>query len=85
MVMAMQPRVIQEHQRKRPFRPFRICLDDGTSCEVRDPANMLVGSGLVFIGVQVDQQGIPDHFEVWNAAQVTRIEILPELRQGQGA
>ncbi|HLQ36441.1 MAG TPA: hypothetical protein VK348_01470 [Planctomycetota bacterium] len=72
---------IREHQRARPFKPFRICLADGTSYEVRNPAHMLVSAIHVFIGVEIDDEDMPDHFDMRDPTQVTRIEPLPENGQ----
>jgi hypothetical protein len=76
MEAHMQPLQIREHQRARPFRPFRIILDDGRTFEVQHPSHLFVSTILVFIGVEVDAKGMPADSVMTNPGHVLRIEPL---------
>ena len=43
------PEMIRKELRKRPFRPFRLHLSDGTEYLVNHPDNCLVGRGFLVI------------------------------------
>lgn len=72
----MDHEIITEHKRRRPFVPFRIVLDDGTSFEVHDPLHVLATSVLVGVGVDVGPRGIPRESHVFPPEQVVRLEPL---------
>jgi len=45
---------LQELIRRRPFRPFRVHLTDGSSLEVRHPDMFMIGRRSVTIGLAAD-------------------------------
>jgi hypothetical protein len=54
----MPPDEIRSFLRARPFVPFRLCLTDGWSFEIRHPELLMVGARAVVIGIP--QAGVPD-------------------------
>jgi hypothetical protein len=51
----MRPDDIRLFLRRQPFEPFRICLLDGTSYEVRDPDLVAIGKSAMEIGFPAAQ------------------------------
>jgi hypothetical protein len=47
----MRPQDVLQVLRMRPFEPFRLCLSDGTSVEVRHPGLAIVEQSKVIVGV----------------------------------
>lgn len=74
----MRPDDIVQLLRTRPFEPFRICLSDGQSYEIRHPELAIVDRSKVVIGVP-GPRGIDGPAErTVNCAllQITRTEPL---------
>lgn len=46
----MRPDVFRELLRTRPFAPFRVCVSDGASYEVRHPELVVVGPAFLSVG-----------------------------------
>ncbi len=42
---------IRERLDKRPFEPFRICMTDGRSYDIRHPDLCMLGRTTVYVGV----------------------------------
>ncbi len=47
----MRPQDILKYLQRTPFQPFRLCLSDGRSFEVRHPEMAMVGRSAVIIGL----------------------------------
>jgi hypothetical protein len=47
----MPPENLLEWIRQRPFVPFRVCLTDGASYEVRHPELIMPGKRAVVVGL----------------------------------
>ena len=59
----MRPQDILKYVQRRPFQPFRLCLSDGRSFEVRHPEMAMVGRSAVTLGIPVPEEAKPiyDH------------------------
>ncbi len=42
---------VRERLEKRPFEPFRICLTDGRTYDVRHPDLCMLGRSSIYVGV----------------------------------
>lgn len=73
---VMRSAEIVKHQREEPFRPFRICLSDGSSYEVSEPHYILVTASAVEIAQPPFVDGIPDHSVYCDPIHITRITPL---------
>ncbi|MEM7808969.1 MAG: hypothetical protein AAF561_12745 [Planctomycetota bacterium] len=72
----MAPQEIRKHHIKRPFRPFRIHMNDGSEYEVTDPFHMTVNMLDVVVGWDPDEGGIPTRSMYLSPSHVSRIEPL---------
>jgi hypothetical protein len=77
----MTPETIQKHLLHHPFQPFRICLSDGASYEVRQPEMILVLQREVIIGIPKPNEKFASHSVSCDILQITRIEPI----NGRGA
>lgn len=76
----MSLEVIRNALRFRPFRPFRLCITDGATYDVRHPELCVVGARSVFIGMPPAGQpdaGYYDHFAIVDLIHITRLEPIP--------
>jgi hypothetical protein len=71
----MRPQDLLEFTRRRPFSPFRICMTDGRTYDVRHPDLLIVLRSRAIVGVGGDQ--VPDRDEDVALLHVVRIEPLP--------
>lgn len=66
-----------EIKRARPFRPFRIVLDDGRTFEVHAPQHWLVSPPMVVIGSDIDENDdLPCTTTMTHPSHVLRIDFL---------
>jgi len=73
----MSPKGILQALRKRPFKPFRIQVSDGSTYDVRHPELVMVGKGEVIIGIPAngDADPIYDRAETVSLGHV--LKLLP--------
>jgi len=55
----MRPQDILKYLQRTPFQPFRLCLSDGRSFEIRHPEMAMVGRSAVIIGVPDPEEEEP--------------------------
>jgi hypothetical protein len=67
---------IRELLRPKPFKPFRICLSDGSSYDVTNHDMAMVGRNTVEVGVQPDAQGFAAYFARCSILHITKLEDL---------
>jgi hypothetical protein len=74
----MRPDDIRQLLLRNPFEPFRICLLDGTTYDVRDPDLIVVGRSILQIGFPAARLPVPlSHREVLVALlHITRVEPI---------
>jgi hypothetical protein len=74
----MRPDDIRQLLRRQPFEPFRICVLDGTTYDVRDPDLIALGRSAVQIGFPAARLAVPLlHREVLVALlHITRLEPI---------
>jgi hypothetical protein len=70
---------IRELLQARPFKPFRICLSDGTHYDITDHDMAFVGRNTVEIGLNLDQEGFAEYFARCSILRITKLEDLPEV------
>jgi hypothetical protein len=79
----MTPETIQKHLLYHPFQPFRICLSDGASYEVRQPEMVLVAQREVVIGLPKPGERFPRHLVYCDLLHITRIEPINGQTPGE--
>ena len=77
----MSPENLQERVLQQPFEPFRVCLSDGATYEVRQPEMMLVMRRQVIIALPRPGEEIARHVVYCDPLHITRIEPI----NGRGA
>ena len=77
----ISPARIKEVLNRKPFRPFRLCLSDGSKHDVPHPEFAWVFGGRVFIGVPgkaaSTMNGLVKELAILH---VTRLEELPSSK-----
>jgi hypothetical protein len=72
----MTPETVQNHVLRQPFQPFRVCLSDGTTYEVRQPEMVLVMQREVVIALPKPGEQFPRHHVYCDLLHITRIEPI---------
>lgn len=75
MITAKQ---IRELLQARPFKPFRICLSDGTHYDITNHDMAFVGKNTVEIGLNLDPDGFAEYFARCSILHITKLEDIPE-------
>jgi hypothetical protein len=81
----MTPETIQKHLLCHPFQPFRVCLSDGASYEVRQPEMVLVLQREVIIGLPKPGERFPRQTVYCDLLHVTRLEPINGQTSGESA
>ncbi|MCA8950623.1 MAG: hypothetical protein KDE27_14060 [Planctomycetes bacterium] len=61
---------------RRPFRPFRIHMADGSHVDVRHPELAMIMKDRMIVGLPSDRPGIVDDYEYCAILHITRLEEL---------
>ncbi len=76
----MPPEYMLQFVQRRPFEPFRICLDDSTVHEIRHPELAMPGNRAIIVGVpKVPSQPLFDRFET-----LALLHVTPPGATGEG-
>ena len=68
----------QLHQ--RPFVPFRLCMSDGNSFEVRHPGMVLVSRTIIALAIHKPRARQSDGIVLCDPVHIIRIEPLSDDR-----
>ena len=69
---------LRELVQTKPFRPFRICLSDGTHYDIANHDMAFIGKNTVEIGLNLDPEGFAEYFARCSILHITKLEDLPE-------
>jgi len=72
----IRPQEIRQLLTATPFRPFRICLSDGSGYEITNHDMALVGRNTVEIGLHRDPDGIAERFVRCAIGHIVKLEDL---------
>lgn len=72
----MRPGEIRAHLRRRPFRPLRVYISDGSSYDVRHPELMLVTRREVVIALDPGDDEIPERSAYCDPVHIPSIEPI---------
>ena len=75
MITARQ---VRELLHTRPFRPFRLCLSDGSHYDITNHDMAFVGKNTVEIGLNLDADGFAEYFARCSILHITRLEDLAD-------
>ncbi len=76
----MRTSEIEKHVRKRPFVPFRLCMSDGNSFEVRHPEMLMVSRTILVLATYRPRARQPEGFVFCDPVHIIRIEPLSDGR-----
>lgn len=74
----MQLDEIRSQLEHEPFRPFRICISDGTEHVVLNPKFVLLSRRTLYVGVPEDAEDVPERVKLYDAMHITRVEPIDE-------
>jgi hypothetical protein len=73
----LTPTDIREHVKRSPFQPFRVCLSDGRTFEVRHPELCMLGRNAILIGIpDLEEDGLFSRYAQCALLHITGIEPL---------
>lgn len=75
MITAKQ---LRELLQARPFKPFRLCLSDGTHYDITNHDSAFVTKNTVEVGLNIDPDGFAEYVARCSILHITKLEDLPE-------
>jgi len=69
-------RQLKDRMNSQPFKPFRLCLSDGKTFDIRNRDTALVKRDAIEIGLDADPNGIAERFVECAIVHIIRIEDL---------
>ncbi len=72
----MAPNDIKGKLTRTPFQPLRVYISDGSSYDIQSDGIAAVNRMEMFIGVDLDESGLPSRSIYIDPRHVTRIEPL---------
>jgi hypothetical protein len=62
----------------KPFRPFRICMSDGTHRDITHHDMAWVTKNTVEVGINLDSDGFAEYVARCSILHITKVEDLQE-------
>ena len=72
----MTVQTFREMLAKRPFMPFRLVMSSGEKYEVRHPEMAFLSKTDIYVGIDIADDDIPNHYKICSLLHVTAIEPL---------
>jgi hypothetical protein len=60
----------------RPFKPFRVVMSSGLGYEVRHSETAFLTRTILFVGIDIKDDGVPAEFKMCSLLHITTIEPL---------
>ena len=73
----MRTHEIEKQLRQRPFVPFRLCMTDGASLEVRHPEMMLISRTILAVATFNARAKKPETIVFCDPVHIISLEPLP--------
>lgn len=74
----IKPEQIRELLQTKPFRPFRICLSDGSAYDISNHDMAIVERTTVDIGIDPDPNGIVERLARCAIMHIVKLEDLKQ-------
>lgn len=71
---SMSANLLKECLARRPFEPFRVCLSNGDSHDVRHPENALLYKAGIYIAQPGQPEDLPEDVVWCSLLHVTAVE-----------
>ena len=75
MITAKQIRELLE---AKPFKPFRICMSDGTQRDITHHDMAWVTKSTVEVGINLDADGFAEYVTRCSIQHITKLEDIPQ-------
>ena len=69
-------RDLKDRMNTQPFKPFRICMSDGKTYDIRHHDMMMVKPNAVLIGIDLDRDDLIEQVAECAILHITRVEDL---------
>jgi len=76
----MNPTKIIEQLKREPFRPFAVCLSDGSKYEIRHPEMALVTRATVAVALVATEEEVPNDMVLCDPLHITQLKPLENSR-----
>ena len=76
MEPTMRLKEIRDQVEHRPFRPFRICMSDGSEQVITNPNLVLLTRHTVIVGILREGEEVPEDATHCDTMHITRVETL---------
>ena len=76
MEAAVRLTEIRDQIERQPFRPFRICMSDGTEHIVSNPNLVFLTRHTVILGILEEGEEFPENTKYCDTIHITRVETL---------
>ena len=60
----------------QPFQPFRITMSSGKQFDVKHPEMAFLSRTILFVGVDIAEDGVPAEFRMCSLLHITAVELL---------
>ncbi len=77
----MRASKILEHLRRKPFRPIRVHLSDGSAYDVRHPEFVAVSRIEIAIALDPGEAELPEKMVYCDPLHITRIELIDAAKR----
>ncbi len=67
---------------EQPFKPFRLVMSSGQTCEVRHPERAMLTKTDILVGLEVEDDGIPARFKICSMLHLTAVESIEPTANG---
>ena len=67
---------------EQPFKPFRLVMSSGQTCEVRHPEMAMLTKTDILVGLEVEDDGIPARFKICSMLHLTAVEPIELTANG---
>ena len=74
----MRTNEIEKQLRQRPFVPFRLCMTDGASLEVRHPEMILISRTILAVATFNARAQKPETIVFCDPVHIIRLEPFPD-------
>ena len=66
----------------QPFQPFRITMSSGKQFDVKHPEMAFLSRTILFVGVDIAEDGVPAEFRMCSLLHITAVEPLSAAAVG---
>lgn len=80
MIRIMRVKEIEKQLKIRPFKPFRLCMSDGNSFDVRHPEMLMTSRTVIALAMYGARASEPEWIVLCDPIHIIRIEPVDNGR-----